>query len=214
MTLQRVAALAIKRAFDIVAAAAGLLLSSPLMILAWVRIRREIGSPILFRHRRVGLNKKEFTLLKFRTMSDARDSFGGLLSDEERLVPVGCWLRRTSIDELPQFWNVFKGDMSLVGPRPLLVQYLPRYNAMQRRRHEAKPGITGWAQVNGRNTLTWEQKLELDIWYVDHWSLLLDMKILWMTIFRVIRHEGIAQDGHATMPEFMGSKLESDGNRP
>jgi lipopolysaccharide/colanic/teichoic acid biosynthesis glycosyltransferase len=179
------------------------------MLLAWIRIRREMGSPVLFRHRRIGLNEKEFTLLKFRTMSDARDSSGCLLSDEERLVPLGSWLRLSSIDEIPQFWNVLRGDMSLVGPRPLLIQYLPRYSSAQRRRHEAKPGITGWAQVNGRNALSWEQKLEMDVWYVDHWSLWLDIKIVWMTIFKVLRHEGIALDGHATMPEFMGSKSKS-----
>jgi len=143
-------------------------------------------------------------------MTGVRDQAGKLLADEQRLTTLGRFLRSTSLDELPQLWNVLKGDMSLVGPRPLLPEYLPRYTPFQRRRHEVKPGTTGWAQVSGRNALTWEQKFELDTWYVDHWSLLLDIKILWLTLLRVIRREGISQDGHATMPEFLGSTLENN----
>jgi sugar transferase EpsL len=145
-------------------------------------------------------------LYKFRTMTGARDQTGKLLADEKRLTALGRFLRTTSLDELPQLWNVLKGEMTLVGPRPLLPEYLPRYNAFQRRRHEVKPGITGWVQVNGRNALTWEQKFDLDVWYVDHQSLGLDLKILWMTALKVIRRDGISQDGHATMPEFRGEQ--------
>jgi lipopolysaccharide/colanic/teichoic acid biosynthesis glycosyltransferase len=144
-------------------------------------------------------------MLKFRSMTDAVNSTGQLLPDSERLSPLGCFLRTTSLDELPELWNVLKGDMSLVGPRPLLPQYLSRYTPEQRRRHEVRPGITGWAQVNGRNALTWEQKFELDVWYVDHRSFWLDLKILAMTVIQVLRREGISREGHATMPEFMGS---------
>jgi lipopolysaccharide/colanic/teichoic acid biosynthesis glycosyltransferase len=142
-------------------------------------------------------------------MTDVRDQAGELLPDEQRLTVLGRLLRGTSLDELPQLWNVLKGDMSLVGPRPLLPEYLPRYTALQRRRHEVKPGITGWAQVNGRNSLTWEQKFDLDVWYVDHQSLWLDVKILWLTVLQVLRRDGISQQGHATMPEFMGSQAQS-----
>jgi lipopolysaccharide/colanic/teichoic acid biosynthesis glycosyltransferase len=158
----------------------------------------------------VGKDDHIFAFYKFRTMTDARGATGELLPDEQRLTGLGRFLRATSLDELPQLWNVLKGDMSLVGPRPLLPEYLPRYTAFQKRRHEVRPGITGWAQVNGRNSLTWERKFELDVWYVDHRSFALDLKILFMTLLRVVRREGIAQDGHATMPEFLGTpSLES-----
>jgi lipopolysaccharide/colanic/teichoic acid biosynthesis glycosyltransferase len=186
-------------------AALGLIVFSPLLlVLAWL-IRIRLGKPVLFRHIRIGQGEKAFTFLKFRTMTEDRDSCGILLPDELRLTRLGRLLRRTSIDELPQLWNILKGDMSLVGPRPLLPEYLPRYNTQQRRRHEVKPGITGWAQINGRNALTWEEKFDLDVWYVDHQSLWLDFKILWLTLLKVLKRDGISQDGHATMPEFMGS---------
>jgi lipopolysaccharide/colanic/teichoic acid biosynthesis glycosyltransferase len=162
------------------------------------------GKP-LFVQSRVGKDDHIFAFYKFRTMTDARGATGELLPDEQRLTGLGRFLRATSLDELPQLWNVLKGDMSLVGPRPLLPEYLPRYTAFQKRRHEVRPGITGWAQVNGRNSLTWERKFELDVWYVDHRSFALDLKILFMTLLRVVRREGIAQDGHATMPEFLGT---------
>jgi lipopolysaccharide/colanic/teichoic acid biosynthesis glycosyltransferase len=174
------------------------------LALAWL-IRVQLGKPVLFRQIRIGRGEKSFTLLKFRTMTEAYTSSGMLLPDEQRLSALGLLLRSSSLDELPQLWNVLKGDMSLVGPRPLLPEYVMRYNARQRRRHEVKPGITGWAQVNGRNTLTWEQKFDLDVWYVDHQSLKLDIKILWLTLLKTLKRDGISQDGHATMPEFMGS---------
>jgi lipopolysaccharide/colanic/teichoic acid biosynthesis glycosyltransferase len=164
-----------------------------------------MGFPVLFYQTRPGLNEKPFTMLKFRTMRDAFDSEGRPLPDAERLTPLGRFLRATSLDELPELWNVLKGDMSLVGPRPLLPQYLDRYTAFERRRHEVKPGLTGWAQIGGRNSLTWHDKFKLDVWYVDNWSLSLDLKILLRTVSTVLRRDGIAQQGHATMPEFMGS---------
>ena len=194
-----------KRLIDIVGSLAGLVILSPLMGLVYLVIRLRLGTPVLFRQDRLGKFGRPFVLYKFRTMTDRWDSSGDVLPDVERLTPFGCQLRRTSIDELPQLFNVFLGKMSLVGPRPLLPEYLERYNSFQCRRQEAKPGITGWAQVNGRNGLTWEQRFELDVWYVDHWSLWLDAKILWMTVVKVVCCEGISQQGHATMPEFMGS---------
>jgi sugar transferase EpsL len=163
----------------------------------------------LFRQTRIGLRGRKFDFIKFRTMRDARGPDGRLLPDGERLTGLGDLLRRWSLDELPQLWNVMRGEMSLVGPRPLLPQYLPRYSARQARRHEIKPGITGWAQVNGRNTLSWEEKFELDVWYVEHQSFPLDCRILWMTLVQVLRHQGIAASGHATMPEFMGATGET-----
>jgi lipopolysaccharide/colanic/teichoic acid biosynthesis glycosyltransferase len=163
-----------------------------------------MGRPILFRQQRPGRFAKPFMLLKFRTMSQQRDTGGRLLPDAERLTRVGRFLRATSFDELPQLWNVLRGDISLVGPRPLLMEYLPRYSPEQARRHDVMPGITGWAQINGRNALTWEEKFALDTWYVDHWLLWLDLKILFMTGWRVLRHDGISNQDHATMPEFMG----------
>lgn len=164
--------------------------------------------PILFHQLRAGLYGRPFWLYKFRTMTDARDSNGRLLPDEQRLTRFGRWLRSTSLDELPELWNVLKGDMSLVGPRPLLVEYLDRYSPEQARRHEMKPGLTGWAQVNGRNALSWEEKFRLDVWYVDNWSIWLDFKILWLTLVKVLTRDGISAHGHATMPEFKGSAVQ------
>ena len=198
-----------KNLIDRSLAGIGLVILSPLMLAFAGLIRVRIGKPVLFRQLRIGHREKVFTFLKFRTMTDVRDQTGKLLADEHRLTALGRFLRSTSLDELPQLWNVLKGDMSLVGPRPLLPEYLPRYTAFQRRRHEVRPGITGWVQVNGRNSLTWEQKFELDVWYVDHRSLWLDARILWMTVLQVLRREGISQAGHATMPEFMGSPTQS-----
>jgi len=169
------------------------------------------GNPV-FVQSRVGKDDRLFSFYKFRTMTNARDAAGKLLPDEERLTALGRFLRATSLDELPQLWNVLKGDMSLVGPRPLLPEYLPRYTAFQRRRHEVKPGITGWVQVNGRNSLTWEQKFELDVWYVDHQSFWLDVKILCLTMLQLLRRDGISQAGHATMPEFLGSPADARRN--
>ena len=197
------------RSFDIVGAIGGLVLFSPLLAVASLAILVTMGAPILFRQHRAGRQGASFRLYKFRTMTDGCTKDGSLLPDEQRLTWLGRMMRTVSVDELPQFWNVLKGDMSLVGPRPLLPEYLPRYTAFERRRHEVRPGITGWVQVNGRNSLTWEQKFELDVWYVDHRSLWLDARILWMTVLQVLRREGISQAGHATMPEFMGSPTQS-----
>ena len=181
-----------------------LFLLSPILILLMLIVRINMGSPMFFYQQRPGKNGELFTMIKFRTMKDAVDEKGKQLSDELRLTQFGQLLRVTSLDELPELWNVLKGEMSLVGPRPLLVEYLPLYNERQARRHEVYPGITGWAQVNGRNALSWEDRLELDVWYVDNRSLWLDIKILWMTLFKVFQREGISQDGHATMPHFRG----------
>jgi lipopolysaccharide/colanic/teichoic acid biosynthesis glycosyltransferase len=198
-----------KRLFDLLVTVPLLILISPLMLLIGLCSLLFLGLPVLFKQGRIGCREKPFVICKFRSMCEIRDRSGRPLPDEARLSPYGQWLRVTSLDEVPTFWKVLKGDMSLVGPRPLLPEYLPRYTAFQRRRHEVKPGITGWVQVNGRNALTWKQKFELDVWYVDHWSLWLDVKILWMTMLQVLRREGISQAGHATMPEFMGSPIES-----
>ena len=197
--------LVLKNIIDRSLAGIGLLILSPVILALACLIQMRLGKPVLFRQTRIGHGDKPFTFLKFRTMTDARDSRGILLPDEPRLTALGRFLRASSLDELPQLWNVLKGNMSLVGPRPLLPEYLARYNTHQRRRHEVKPGITGWAQVNGRNALTWEEKFDLDVWYVDHCSLWLDVKILWLTLLKVLRREGISQQGHATMPEFMGT---------
>ncbi|RTI03828.1 UDP-galactose phosphate transferase [Thermus scotoductus] len=198
--------LKLKRALDVIGASCALLAFGPVMIYIALRIWREMGSPVLFRQVRPGLYGKPFVMYKFRTMTEERDADGRLLPDERRLTPLGKFLRQYSLDEFPEFINVLKGDMSLVGPRPLLMEYLDRYTPEQARRHEVKPGITGWAQVNGRNALSWEEKFKLDVWYVDNWNLLLDLKILLMTIVKVLRREGISAQGHATMPEFKGSK--------
>lgn len=196
----------IKRLFDIAAAACSLLLLAPIMaIIAW-RIRRRLGSPVLFRQWRPGRNGIPFEIIKFRTMRDALDADGNPLPDAERLTPFGSFLRASSLDELPELWSVLKGDMSLVGPRPLLMEYLPLYSAEQLRRHSVRPGITGLAQVNGRNALSWEEKFRLDVWYVDNRSLWLDLKIIFMTISTVLMREGINAAAAAELSKFTGSK--------
>lgn len=195
-----------KRLFDLLLAALALvLLGIPLLILVWL-VRRRLGSPVFFRQTRPGLRGRPFEMVKFRTMTDKRGQDGQLLPDAERLTPFGRFLRASSLDELPELWNVLKGDMSLVGPRPLLTEYLPLYSPEQARRHEVRPGITGWAQVNGRNTLSWEDKFKLDVWYVDHRSVWLDIRILWLTVKKVLVREGISAQGEATMPKFTGGR--------
>jgi lipopolysaccharide/colanic/teichoic acid biosynthesis glycosyltransferase len=191
-----------KRALDVLGAAGGLLALAPLLLLIGLAVRRSLGSPVLFRQVRAGRHGRSFQLLKFRSMTEARDAAGALLPDGQRLTRLGRWLRSTSLDELPELLNVLRGDMSLVGPRPLLPEYLPHYSAEQARRHEVRPGITGWAAVQGRNALSWERRLALDVWYVDNRSLALDLKILLMTVVKVLRREGISAEGHATMPRF------------
>jgi sugar transferase EpsL len=195
----------IKRAFDVVGSAVGLVVASPILLGGALAIRWTLGPPAFFRQERLGLGGKPFRLIKFRTMSDARDRDGKLLPDEQRLNRVGRFIRSSSLDELPQLWNVLKGEMSLVGPRPLLLQYLPRYSPEQARRHSVRPGLTGWTQVHGRNANTWEEKFDLDLWYLNHWSLWVDAKVIGLTILRVIERQGITNEGHATMPEFMGN---------
>lgn len=195
----------IKRAIDVAVSATTLLVTGPALLGAAAAVRATIGAPVFFRQRRPGLHGKPFEIWKFRTMTDAKAPDGRLLPDSERLTAVGRFLRGSSLDELPQLLNVLKGEMSLVGPRPLLMQYLERYDARQARRHEVPPGITGLAQVRGRNSLSWEEKFELDVQYVERWSLLLDLQILAETALRVVDRRGISQAGHATMPEFMGS---------
>ena len=195
----------IKRTFDILISLAALLLLWPVLLVLAVLVRVKLGPPALFRQQRPGLHGRPFTMLKFRTMTGARDAQGNLLPDAERLPSFGRSLRSTSLDELPELINVLAGDMSLVGPRPLLMRYLDRYTPEQMRRHEVRPGITGWAQVNGRNAITWDQKFALDIWYVEHQSLRLDLRILWLTVRNVLRREGISQAGEATMEEFLGT---------
>lgn len=202
---------ALKRTLDLVCAGLGMVIAAPVIAVAAAVVRGSMGSPVFFRQQRPGLRCKPFTLLKFRTMTEARSPDGTLCPEEVRLTRVGRFMRRTSLDELPQLWNVLKGDLSLVGPRPLLMQYLDRYSPRQSRRHEVKPGITGWAQVNGRNAITWEQKFDLDVWYVDNWSILLDLKILGLTIGKVATGKGISQEGHATAEEFMGSPPSEHG---
>lgn len=194
-----------KRIFDLVSSALGLMILSPLFAIISFCILLIEGPPIFFRQIRPGYRGMPFTIYKFRTMRDACDSQGNLLPDEQRITRLGHFLRATSLDELPELINVMRGEMSLVGPRPLLMQYLQRYSPEQARRHEVLPGITGWAQVNGRNALTWEDKFRLDVWYVDHWSFLLDLKIILLTLWKVIKREGIHQPGHVTAEEFMGS---------
>jgi sugar transferase EpsL len=194
-----------KRAFDVAAAAAALVVLSPVLAAIAVAVRVAIGSPVLFRQTRPGLHGRPFTLLKFRTMTDARDAAGALRHDAERLTRFGRFLRRTSLDELPELLNVLRGDMSLVGPRPLLMEYLPLYSPEQMRRHEVRPGLTGWAQVNGRNALTWEDKFALDVWYVDHRSFRLDVEIVVKTVREVLSGAGVSQPGQATAEPFRGS---------
>jgi len=183
-----------------------LLILLPVIVLIWLISRQLIGCPVVFSQERPGLHGKIFKCYKFRSMTNAVDASGSLLPDELRLTQYGKFLRKTSLDELPQLWNVLKGDMSFVGPRPLLVSYLERYSPEQARRHEVLPGITGWAQVNGRNAITWEKKFEYDIWYVDNWSLMLDLKILFLTVIKVVRRDGISYANSITMPEFKGEK--------
>jgi sugar transferase EpsL len=195
-----------KRLFDLTLSALALLLLSPLLGLLAVLVRFKLGSPVLFRQQRPGLHGKPFTLIKFRTMTDQRDAQGNLLPDAERLTQFGKFLRASSLDELPELWNVLKGEMSLVGPRPLLLQYLPLYTPEQARRHEVRPGITGWAQVNGRNALSWEEKFALDVWYVDNHTLWLDLKIIFLTLLKIVKRDGINQPGMATMQAFTGSQ--------
>lgn len=198
--------LLVKRLFDVLLMTfASLVIVFPFIILI-ILVRSRLGSPVFFSQIRPGLHGKPFRMVKFRTMTDERDANGILLPDEMRLTAFGRWLRATSLDELPELWNVWRGDMSLVGPRPLLMQYLPLYSKEQARRHLVKPGITGWAQVNGRNAISWKQKFEYDVWYVDHWSLWLDIRILWLTLIKVLKREGISAPGQATALPFTGNE--------
>ncbi len=197
----------IKRILDLVLSIPGVVVISPVILMLALIIRLKLGFPVFYCQQRPGLNGKLFTLFKFRSMTDERNEHGDLLPDSDRLTSFGKSLRKASLDELPELFNVLKGDMSLVGPRPLLMQYLDRYTPEQARRHEVKPGITGWAQVNGRNALTWEEKFKLDVWYVDNWSFRLDLKIIMMTVLKVLEREGISQEGQATAAEFMGYDL-------
>ena len=194
----------LKRAFDIAASTSALVVLSPVLAITAYKVKKELGSPVLFRQTRPGLHGKPFEMIKFRTMKDATDKEGNALPDSERLTDFGKKLRASSLDELPELWNVLKGDMSLVGPRPLLMEYLPLYSAEQAKRHNVRPGVTGYAQVNGRNSLSWEDKFKLDTWYVEHQSLWLDMKILLKTVKKVIIKDGISADGEATMTKFTG----------
>lgn len=196
----------IKRLIDILASGLALIMLGPVIIVVAILVNSKLGSPIFFKQIRPGLGGKPFKMVKFRTMLDAVDSQGNPLPDEVRLTDFGKFLRSTSLDELPELWNVLKGDMSLVGPRPLLMEYLPLYSADQARRHEVRPGVTGWAQINGRNAISWEQKFELDTWYVDNQSLWLDIKILFLTVWKVVHRDGISAAGEATMTRFTGTK--------
>jgi len=199
----------LKRIFDLSLALILFIILSPVMLATAVVIYLNMGRPVIFKQLRPGLKAKPFYIYKFRTMMDEKDAYGNLLPDGERLTPLGRFLRKTSLDELPQLINVIKGDLSFVGPRPLLMEYLPRYTPEQARRHEVKPGITGWAQINGRNAITWEERFKLDIWYVDHRSFWLDVKILSRTFIEVFRRKGINAPGVDTMPRFMGSKQDN-----
>lgn len=196
----------IKRLFDVVVSTVLLVLLSPLLLVVALLVRLRLGAPVLFAQARPGLGGRPFRMFKFRSMTDARDANGALLSDAQRLTPLGRFLRSTSLDELPELWNVLTGDMSLVGPRPLLMEYLPLYTPRQARRHDVRPGITGWAQVNGRNAISWEQKFELDVWYVEHRTMALDARILWRTAMHVLMRRGISAPGEATMSRFGGSR--------
>ncbi|HAV1360914.1 TPA: sugar transferase [Vibrio parahaemolyticus] len=199
-----------KRLFDFFASLFGLVLLSPIIALVAWKIRKNLGSPVLFRQTRPGLNGKPFEMVKFRTMKDAVDAQGNPLPDSERMTPFGDKLRNSSLDELPELWNVLKGEMSLVGPRPLLMQYLPLYSKEQARRHEVRPGVTGWAQINGRNAISWEDKFKLDVWYVDNRNLWLDIKILFLTVKKVFVKEGISADGHVTIEPFTGQSKQGE----
>ncbi|WP_316346912.1 sugar transferase [Desulfuromonas acetoxidans] len=195
-----------KRIVDVFISLSALFVFSPLLLVLILLIKNKLGSPVFFRQRRPGLHGKPFEMIKFRTMLDAVDEAGNPLLDSQRMTSFGRLLRASSLDELPELWNVLKGQMSLVGPRPLLMEYLPLYNDQQRRRHEVKPGVTGWAQVNGRNALSWEEKFKLDVWYVDHQSLVLDLKILLLTVKKVFVREGISASGEVTMQKFTGTE--------
>jgi sugar transferase EpsL len=195
----------VKRLLDLAISLVGLILLSPILLLIAILVWVKNGRPILYRQQRPGYKGRPFLIYKFRTMTDKRDPAGNLMPDSERLTGFGRFLRSTSLDELPEIINILKGEMSWVGPRPLLMQYLGRYSKEQMRRHDALPGVTGWAQVNGRNALSWQEKFRLDVWYVDHWNFWLDVKILWMSVWKVLRREGISQDGHATAEEFNGN---------
>jgi sugar transferase EpsL len=197
-----------KRLLDIVIVLGASVVVVPLVLIVGVLVRVQLGAPVFFRQTRPGLHGKPFEMIKFRTMTSARDENGELLPDAERLTPFGRLLRRTSLDELPELWNVLKGEMSFVGPRPLLMRYLDRYTPEQARRHEVRPGITGWAQINGRNALRWGEKFALDVWYVDNYSFSLDVRILAQTFFKVLKRDGISAEGEATMSEFMGTEAE------
>ena len=203
----------LKRLFDLVVTVPALLLLAPVLALIALLVRLKLGAPVLFRQQRPGLHGKPFTLYKFRTMTNAHDAEDNLLPDAERLTSFGRFLRSSSLDELPELFNVLQGEMSLVGPRPLRMEYLPLYTPEQARRHDARPGITGWAQINGRNLLSWEEKFEMDVWYVDNHSFMLDLRILFMTVEQVLKRKGISAEAHATMPRFQGtSSLEDELN--
>ena len=194
-----------KRVFDVSIALLCLISFFPIFLILALLIARRMGAPVIFRQARPGLNGQPFEMIKFRTMRDAEDKNGNQLPDEQRLTKLGQFLRAARLDELPELWNVLKGDMSLVGPRPLLMEYLPLYSDEQRRRHEVRPGVTGWAQVNGRNAISWDEKFKLDVWYVDNQSFWLDIKILFLTVFKVFKRDGISQEGQVTMERFKGS---------
>jgi len=196
----------LKRLFDLTAAAGALLLLSPVIALVAWKVRKNLGGPVLFRQQRPGRGGKPFEMVKFRTMRDAVDAQGNVLPDAQRITPFGSFLRASSLDELPELWNVLKGEMSLVGPRPLLMEYLPLYSPEQYRRHELRPGVTGWAQINGRNALSWDEKFKLDVWYVDNSSFLLDLKILFLTVKKVLKRDGISGEGEVTMSKFTGNR--------
>ncbi len=195
-----------KRLFDLLVAALLLVLCSPILLVVALLVRVQHGKPVFFGQKRPGYRSRPFYIYKFRSMTNARAADGSLLPDAQRLTRLGRFLRASSLDELPEFFNILRGEMSLVGPRPLLMQYLERYNSQQARRHDVLPGITGWAQINGRNAISWEEKFALDVWYVDHWSFWLDFKILFLTLWKVIKREGISQPGHATAQEFIGNQ--------
>lgn len=202
----------IKRILDIISSLLAIIILSPLLAVTAVLVKTKLGSPVLFKQERPGKDEKIFTLMKFRTMTDERDENGELLPDEVRLTKFGKLLRSTSIDELPELFNILKGDMSVIGPRPLLVEYIPRYNEHQHRRHEVRPGLSGWAQVNGRNTVSWEDKFDMDVHYVDNYSFAMDVKILFMTVLNVLKKEGISSETSATMEVFMGTPGREEAN--
>jgi len=201
-----------KRAFDVISVLIGLILLWPLLLVVAVIIRIKLGSPVIFKQQRPGLDGNAFCMYKLRTMTNATDAKGNLMPDEKRLPAFGKFLRSTSLDELPELFCVLNGDMSLVGPRPLMMKYLPRYTPQQARRHEVKPGITGWAQINGRNAISWEEKFDLDVWYVDNWNMWVDIKILFKTVAMVFKRHGITEEGSATIEQFMGTEQKIDSN--